>query len=68
MIIYKPGPDLFIADHKENKDEEVPGMQINIDVIQTTTNIPDHMTIHELQQAMSQDEHLQHLKEHIIHG
>ena len=34
--------------------------------MQTTTNIPDYMTVHELQQAMSQDEYLQHLEEHII--
>ena len=41
-------------------------MQLNIDGIQTTTNIPVNMTIQDLQQAMSQDEHLQQLKEHII--
>ena len=43
-------------------------MQFNIDTIQATTNIPDCMTIHELQQAKSQDEHLLCLKEHIIQG
>ena len=65
-----PWPDLFIEDllsrhnHKENKDTEIPSMQLNIDVIQTTTNIPDCMTIHKPQQAMSQDEHWQHLREH----
>ena len=41
-------------------------MQLNIYAIQTTTNIQDCMTIQELQQATSQDEHLQQLKEHII--
>ena len=36
---YKPEPDLFIADwlsrqnHKENKDTEIPGMQLNMDSI-----------------------------------
>ena len=45
-IIYKCGPDLFIVDwlsrqnHKENKDAEIPGMQLNIDAIHTMTNIP----------------------------
>ena len=62
-IIYKPGPDLFIADwlsrqnHKENKDEEIPGMPLNVDTIQTNTNIPDSMMIQHLQQATSQDDH-----------
>ena len=73
-VINKPGPDLFRADwlsrqnHKVYKDAEVTGLQLYIDAIQTPTNIPDCMTIHKLQQAMSQDEHLQCLKEHIIQG
>ena len=50
-IIYKPGPDLIIADwhsrqnHKENKDEEICGMQFNADAIQTATSIPDCMMV-----------------------
>ena len=73
-IIYKPGPDLFIADnlsrqyHKENKDDEMPEMQLNIDAIQTTTNIPDCMMKQQLQQATSQDDHLQQLKDYTIRG
>ena len=43
-------------------------MQVNIDAIQTTTNIPDCMTKHKLQKETSQDEHLQQLKEHNIKG
>ena len=45
-IIYKPGLDLFIMDwlsrqnHKENKDVEIPAIQLNIDARQTVTNIP----------------------------
>ena len=64
--------NLFIADwlfrqnHTENKDAEIPGMQLNIDVIQTMTNIPDCITIQQLQQATSQDDHLQQLKGYII--
>ena len=44
--MYMPGPDLFIAywlsrqNHKKNKDTEIPHMQVNIDAIQMTTNIP----------------------------
>ena len=48
--------------------QRIPDMQLNIDAIQTTTNIPDGMTMHELQQATLQDEHLEHLNEHIIQG
>ena len=54
-IIYKPGPDLFIADwpsrqsHRENKDKEIDGMQVNINTIHTTMNIPECMSVHELQ-------------------
>ena len=57
-IIYQPGPDLFITDllsrqnHKENKDTEMPDTQLNIDAKQTFINIPECMTIHELQQGM----------------
>ena len=63
-IIYKSGPDLFIADwlsrqnHSDNKDEDIPSMQLSIIAIQMTTNIPQCMTMHELQQAMYQGQHL----------
>ena len=41
-IIYKPGPDLFITNclsrqnHKEDKDEEIEGMQVKINNIETS--------------------------------
>ena len=35
-------------------------MQLSINTIQSTTNIPECMTMHELQEAMSQDQYLQH--------
>ena len=60
-IIYKPGPNLFMADslyrhnHSENKDEGITGMQISINVIQSTTNILECITMCELQEATSQD-------------
>ena len=59
IIIYKPGPDLFMVDrlsrqnHNENKDKEITGMQININAIQSTTNIPECITMLELQAATS---------------
>ena len=73
-IIYKPGLELFIADwlsrqnHKENKNAEIPGMQLNIDATQTITNIPDCMTIQQLQQTNSQHDHIQQLKDYILRG
>ena len=73
-IIYKPGPDLFIVDrlsrqnHSKDKDAEILEMQLSINVIQPTTNMPECMTMHELQQVMSQDQHMQCLKEYIIQG
>ena len=72
-IIYKAGTDLFISDwlsrqnYNENKDAEIPSMQLSDNVIQTGTNIPECIKVHELQQAISQDQHLQCLKDYIIH-
>ena len=49
-----PGPDLFIADwlsrqnHKEDKDQEIAGMQVNVNTVETATNIPECMMMHEL--------------------
>ena len=37
--------------HSENKDEEITGMQISINVTLSTTNVPQDMTMHELQEA-----------------
>ena len=51
-----------------NKDEKIPGMQLNADAIQTTTNITDCMKTQKLQQATSQDDNLQQLKDYIIKG
>ena len=67
-IIHKPGPDLFIADwlSRQNHNAEIPRMQLHINTIQTDTNIPECMTMHESQQAMSQDQKLQCLKHYII--
>ena len=44
-ILYKPGPQLFIVDwlsrynHNESKDEEIPGMTLNINVVDIYANI-----------------------------
>ena len=74
QIIYKPSPDIFIADwlsrhnHAEKKDQPIKGMEVWVDIIQTTTDIQECLSMTELQQASSQDDHLQKLKNIIIAG
>ena len=64
-ILYKPRLGLLIADwhsrdnHKENKDAEIPIMDVKVDAIQTITNIPECMSIQQLQQATAKVEHSQ---------
>ena len=41
-------------------------MQLDVDAIQTTTNIPNCMMIQQLQQTALQDDHLQQLNDYII--
>ena len=43
-------------------------MDIKKDAIQTTTNIPECMSILHIPQATAQDDHLQQLKGYIIIG
>ena len=43
----------------QHKYEELLGMQISINAMQSTTNIPEFMTKHKLWEAMSQGQHLQ---------
>ena len=65
---------MFIADwlsrhnHEENKDAEIPGMKVKVDAMLTVTNILECISIQQLQQATSQDDHLQCLKGYIIIG
>ena len=67
-IIYKPGPEIFIADwlsrhnHTEGKNKPIKDIDIWVDAIQTTTDILECILMPEIQQASSQDNHLQHLK------
>ena len=74
QILYKPGPEIFIADqmlwhnHQEGKDETICNMDIRVDAIQSTTDIPECKSTSQVQQAMVQDEHLQCLKNIIIAG
>ena len=72
QIIYKPGPNIFTADwllkhnHIEGKDKPIKGMDIRVDTIQSKTDMPECMSMAEIQQASSQDNHLQQLKSFII--
>ena len=59
QILYKPGPEIFIADwllqhnHQEGKDEPIKDMHIRVDAIQSATNIPECISILQVQQAMA---------------
>ena len=67
QILYKPGPEIFIADwlschnHKD-KAEPIKDMDIRVDAIQSMTDISECMSILHTQQTTVQDEHLQCLK------
>ena len=68
QIIYKPGPEIFIVDwlsrhnHTEGKDKPIKGMEIWVDVIQAVTDMPECVSMAEIQQASSLNNHLQQLK------
>ena len=74
QIIYKPGPDIFIADwlsrHNcvEDKDKPIKDMDVSVDAIQSATDVLECLSVAEIQQASVQDNHLQKLKSHIIAG
>ena len=74
QIIYKPGPQIFIADqlswhnHIDGKDKPIKDMDIRIDRIQSMTDILECVSMSQIQQASAWDEHLQCLKSYIITG
>ena len=57
QIIYKSGPKIFIVDwlfqhnHEEGKDKPIKDMGIRIDAIQSVTDIPECVSIVQMQQA-----------------
>ena len=67
QIIYKPGPQIFVADwllihnHVEGKDKPIKDMDIWVDTIQSVTDMLDCISMTEIQ-ASTQDDHLQQLK------
>ena len=74
QIVYKPGPEIFIVDwlswhnHEEGKDKPIKDMDIRINAIESATDIPECVSISQIQQASSQDKHLQCLKNIVITG
>ena len=68
QIIYKPGPEIFIADCLsrnncvEGKDKPIKDMDIWVDSIQNSIDMPECISMEEIQLASSQDDHLQQLK------
>ena len=73
-IAYKLGPQIFISvwlsqhNYKEDKDEAINGLDLRVDAVQVVTDVPECMSIWQIQQATNQDEHLQRLKCFIITG
>ena len=63
-ILYKQGPQLFIADclsrqnHEVGKHEEIPEIDISINMIETCMNIPECMTAEEIWLEIIDDEHI----------
>ena len=43
-------------------------MKVKNETIETATDIPNCITIQEIQQATAKDDHTQQLREHIIRG
>ena len=74
QIIYQTQPKIFIVDrlsqhnHEEGKDKPIKDMDIRIDAIQSVTDIPECVSISQIQQASVQDDHLQCLKDIISTG
>ena len=74
QIIYKPGPQIFIADwlsrqnQKEGKDRPIQDMDIWVDTIQAMTDLPKCISIPEMQQASLQNDDLQLPQRYIIAG
>ena len=68
QIIYKPGHKIFIADwllrHNliEGKDKPIEDMDIQVDTIQSMTDMSECISMAEIRQASAQDDNLQQLK------
>ena len=71
-ILYKPGAQLYTADwlsrhnHTEGKDEEIAGMNMNINVVEIWTDIPECMMAEEIRHDVQADNHLNTLTAYVI--
>ena len=52
----------------EGKDKPIKDMDVQVDSIQNSIDMPECISMEEIQQASSQDDHLQQLKKFIIAG
>ena len=74
QILYKPRPEIFIADwlswhnYEEGKDRPIWDMDVRVDAIQRATDIPECIFLSQIKHTIVQDEHLQCLKNIIIRG
>ena len=74
QIIYKPGPEIFIADwllrhnHAERNNKAIKGMDILVDTMQNAMDMLECLSMADIQQVSSQDNHIQQLKSLIIAG
>ena len=63
-ILYKPSPQLFLVNwlsrynHKTNRGQEILGLNISINAIQSCVDIPDCITSKEIRPEIIDDEHL----------
>ena len=73
-IIYKPGPDPYITDWlwgttmQKTRDQDMTGMNINVNAIRNGVNMPVCTSLEDIQVATCENVHLQKLKFYIIHG
>ena len=71
-ILYKPGPDLYIAcwlsNHNlsENKDQEIAGLNINIHTLSMEIDVPVCTSVEDIRNVMSTHSELQMLQTYII--
>ena len=54
QILYKPGPEILIADwllrnnHIEGKDKPIKDMDIKMDAIQSSVDMPEYISVEEI--------------------
>ena len=71
-IICKPGPDMYIVDwlshsnHKENRNQEIAEMSVNMNSISSLVNMLACMSIEDIHATTCDDAHLQEVKVYVI--